>query len=261
MDKKLEAFAKVLKTMDDLRSKCPWDKKQTNETLRSLTIEEVYELSDAILQNSGDEICQELGDILLHIVFYSKIGEEKKQFDMADVCDRLVEKLVQRHPHIYGDVKVESDLDVKDNWEKIKLENGTKSTLAGVPGSLPSMIKAWRIQDKARGVGFDWDHKDQVWEKIQEELGEFRAEVSQPVPDKSRIEHEYGDILFALVNYARFLDINPDDALERTNLRFIRRFTKMEELINDDSKSLNGMPLMEMEEYWQKAKMLLEYRD
>ena len=257
MDKRLEAFARVLQTMDELRSQCPWDKKQTNETLRSLTIEEVYELSDAVLHNDPEEIRKELGDILLHIVFYSKIGEEKQQFDIADVCHGLVEKLIQRHPHIYGDVKVETDQDVKDNWEKIKLENGSKSTLGGVPAGLPSMIKAWRIQDKARGVGFDWEHHSQVWEKVEEELAEFNAEINKPGQDPKKIEHEFGDILFALINYARFFNVNPDDALERTNKRFIDRFTQMEELIRKDLKNLKDMPLAEMESYWQKAKSVV----
>ena len=254
MDEKLKAFSSVLQTMDELRSQCPWDKKQTNETLRTLTIEEVYELSDAVIRNSPEEIKKELGDILLHIVFYSKIGEENGQFSITDVCNNLVEKLIQRHPHIYGDVVVKNDQDVKDNWEKIKLENGSGSTLSGVPDTMPSLIKALRIQDKARGVGFDWEHSDQVWDKLKEELDEFKVEIDQVRKDKNRMEDEFGDILFALVNYARFFDINPDDALERTNRRFIKRFNHMEKLIAADEKRFNEMPLMEMEEYWQKAK-------
>ncbi len=252
MDKKLEAFANVLKTMDDLRSKCPWDKKQTNETLRSLTIEEGYELSDAVLQNSGDEICQELGDILLHIVFYSKIGEEKKQFDIADVCNRLVQKLVTRHPHVYGNVKVENELDVKDNWEKIKLENGAKSALAGVPESLPSMIKAFRMQDKARGVGFDWDKKEQVWDKVREEFSELEAEIE--AMDADRMEAEFGDLFFSLINAARLYHINPDNALERTNRTFRRRFNYLEAQTLGEGRSLRNMSLEEMEVIWQAAK-------
>lgn len=257
MEKKLESFGRLLQTMEELRKNCPWDKKQTNETLRTLTIEEVYELSEAVLSNSPDDIKQELGDILLHIVFYSKIGEENGQFNIADVCDTLVEKLVKRHPHIYGDVKVKDDNDVKDNWEKIKIENGNSPTLSGVPESMPSLIKALRIQDKAKGVGFDWKYKSQVWDKLNEELYEFKAELDKDTAEQDSIENEFGDILFSLVNYARFYKINPDDALEKTNKRFISRFTKMESLVKLDKKKLHELTVNEMEEYWQKAKKLL----
>jgi XTP/dITP diphosphohydrolase len=257
MDKKLVSFAKVLRIMDELRSQCPWDKEQTNESLRLLTIEETYELADAILNNSQEEIRKELGDLLLHIVFYAKIAEEKGAFDIASVCESLAKKLILRHPHIYSDVRVENAEDVKQNWEDIKLREGNGSTLAGVPGSLPSLIKAIRIQEKARGVGFDWDNKEQVWDKIQEELGEFNDELIKDVNDPEKLEHEFGDILFALVNYARFFDVNPENALERANLRFIERFKKMEELILAESKSLKKMNLEEMEAYWQRAKKQL----
>lgn len=254
MNEKLAALAKVLETMDTLREQCPWDKKQTINTLRSLTIEETYELSDAILSGNWDEIREELGDMLLHIAFYSRIGEEEHQFTIADVADKLVEKLVERHPHIYGDVVVRNEQDVKDNWEKIKVKNGDKSTLGGVPGSLPSMIKAIRIQDKARGVGFDWDHKEQVWDKTLEELDEFKAEIDKQTDNQEELEDEFGDILFSLINLARFYNINPDDALEKTNRKFIHRFNKMEKAIKEENKSLSNMPLVEMEEYWQRAK-------
>lgn len=253
MKEKLEAFAKVLNTMDDLRSKCPWDKKQTNESLRHLTIEETYELAEAILSKSDVKIKEELGDLLLHIVFYAKIGEEKGAFDIRDVCDSLVEKLVERHPHVYGDVKVENAEQVKDNWEKIKLANGN-GTLDGVPKSLPPLIKASRIQEKARGVGFDWDHSEQVWDKLKEELAEFKQELDKKKGSKADLEGEFGDILFSIVNYARFFDINPDNALERTNLKFIQRFIKMEKSIKEAGKDLKNMPLDEMENYWQASK-------
>jgi XTP/dITP diphosphohydrolase len=254
MKEKLASLAKVLETMDTLRSQCPWDKKQSIQTLRTLTIEEVYELSEAIEQEDWMKIREELGDLLLHIVFYAKIGEEKKHFTIADVSDKLVDKLVERHPHIYGDVKVRNEKDVKDNWEKIKTKKGDKSTLSGVPDSMPSMIKAIRMQDKARGVGFDWDHKDQVWEKTLEELQEFKEEIDKPIENQNRLEDEFGDILFSLVNLARFYNINPDDALEKTNRKFKHRFTKMEKAIKSDNRSLSDMPLEEMEEYWQRAK-------
>ncbi|MBT3424237.1 MAG: nucleoside triphosphate pyrophosphohydrolase [Bacteroidetes bacterium] len=254
MEDKLAALAKVLETMDTLRGQCPWDKKQTIQTLRSLTIEETYELSEAIQQQSWDKIREELGDLLLHIAFYAKIGEEEKKFTIKDVANDLVEKLVERHPHIYADVIVENDQDVKDNWEKIKTQNGNKTTLGGVPNSLPSMIKAIRIQDKARGVGFDWDHKEQVWDKTLEELNEFKVEIDAHIQDQDKLEAEFGDILFSIVNLARFYNINPDDALEKTNRKFIGRFNKMEKAIKAESKSLSNMPLVEMEEYWQRAK-------
>jgi MazG family protein len=254
MNKKLDSFAKILMIMDELRANCPWDKIQTNESLRLLTIEETYELADAILNNSSEEIKKELGDLLLHIVFYAKIGEESGKFDISSVCDALAEKLINRHPHIYGDVKVKDDDEVKQNWEDIKLKEGNGSTLAGVPKYLPSLIKAIRIQEKARGVGFDWDHRGQVWDKIQEEILEFNDEIIAEKADPEKLEHEFGDILFALVNYARFFDVNPENALERANLRFIERFMKMEELIATENKNLKAMNIEEMEEYWQRAK-------
>ena len=253
MNKKSDSFLRVLKTMDDLRSQCPWDKIQTNETLRLLTIEETYELADAILQGSSGEIKKELGDLLLHIVFYAKIAEEKNQFDIADVCNSLVEKLIHRHPHIYSDIIVKDDSEVKQNWEALKLKEGIHSSLAGVPAALPSLIKAIRIQEKARGVGFDWDHKEQVWDKLNEELNEFHHEITTE-HDPVKMEDEFGDILFAMVNYARFYNVNPENALEKANLKFIRRFVEMEKLIAADDKTFRGLTLDQMEVYWVKAK-------
>jgi len=254
MDDKLSAFSKLLEVMNTLRAECPWDKKQTFESLRPHTIEEAYELSGAVMNASPDRIKEELGDLLLHIVFYARIGEEKGDFDIKDVCDSLVEKLITRHPHVYGQIVVKDDHEVKDNWEKIKLENGSKTTLGGVPESLPSMIKAIRIQEKAKGVGFDWDHREQVWEKIQEEMSEFHAEISANNIEKEKIEDEFGDVLFSLINYARFFDINPDTALEKTNLKFIKRFNKMEAQIRSEGKVFREMTLDEMEDYWQRTK-------
>jgi XTP/dITP diphosphohydrolase len=253
MDERLKAFERVLITMDDLRAMCPWDKKQTNESLRSLTIEETYELAEAILENDDNKIKEELGDLLLHIVFYAKIGDEKKAFDIKDVCDNLVEKLVERHPHIYGNVKVADDEEVKENWEKIKLKDKKKTTLSGVPASLPALIKSIRIQDKVKGVGFDWDKQEDVWEKMNEELNEFKSEIQENT-DISKVEEEFGDILFTLVNLSRFYKINPENALEKTNKKFINRFQKMENLIQLDKKEIGNLKLSEMEEYWQKAK-------
>ncbi|MBK9759121.1 MAG: nucleoside triphosphate pyrophosphohydrolase [Flavobacteriales bacterium] len=259
MDLRLVAFDRLLTIMDDLREKCPWDKKQTLETLRPLTIEETYELGDAILNNDLSEIKNELGDILLHIVFYAKIGAEKKAFDIADVCNSICEKLIRRHPHIYGDVTVKDDTEVKANWEKIKLaekggngENGPPSVLDGVPRGLPSMVKAIRIQDKARGVGFDWDHRDQVWEKVNEELAELKHEVDTA---STKQADELGDLLFSIVNYARFLSIDPDEALERTNRKFIQRFQYLERESAKDGKKLGEMTLAEMDLYWERAKL------
>ncbi len=253
MQEKLEAFERLLTIMDELREKCPWDRKQTMETLRHLSIEELYELSDAIIDGDMDEIKKELGDLMLHLVFYSKIGSEKGAFDMADVLNGVCEKLITRHPHIYGDVVVSSEEEVKANWEKIKLKEGKgkKSVLEGVPRSLPSLVKAGRIQDKARGVGFDWDNDDQVWEKVEEELGELQAEVKA---GSDRVEEEFGDVLFSMINYARFLGINPDDALERTNRKFIRRFQYLETESQKDGKQMGEMTLEEMDTYWDKAK-------
>jgi XTP/dITP diphosphohydrolase len=251
--KKLQSFEKLLLIMDQLREECPWDKKQTLESLRHLSIEEMYELSDAIIDNDLPNIKQELGDILLHIVFYARIASETNQFDIADVIDNVCEKLINRHPHIYGNVKVKDEEEVKANWEKIKLKEGNKSVLSGVPKSMPSLVKASRIQEKARGVGFDWDNKEQVWEKVVEEIQEFKVEVDLK---SDKIEEEFGDVLFSLINYARFININPDDALERTNKKFIKRFQYLEEESKKDGKDLSDMTLEEMDVYWNKAKLL-----
>jgi len=252
-DLRLKAFAELLEIMDTLRSKCPWDKKQTLESLRHLTIEETYELADAIIENDLDEIKKELGDLLLHVVFYAKIGEEKKAFGIQDVIESINQKLITRHPHIYGDVKADTDEQVKENWEKIKLREGRKRVLSGVPKSLPAMVKAYRIQEKARGVGFDWEKPHQVWDKVQEELNELKHEVdTQSSPEK--IEDEFGDLLFALINYARFIDVNPENALERTNKKFIRRFEYLEEKTNQAGKDMHRMSLDEMDVFWNEAK-------
>jgi XTP/dITP diphosphohydrolase len=253
MDERLKAFERVLNTMDDLRAMCPWDKKQTNESLRPLTIEETYELLRQFWKMMITRLRKSLGDLLLHIVFYAKIGDEKKAFDIKDVCDNLVEKLVERHPHIYGNVKVADDEEVKENWEKIKLKDKKKTTLSGVPASLPALIKSIRIQDKVKGVGFDWDKQEDVWEKMNEELNEFKSEIQENT-DISKVEEEFGDILFTLVNLSRFYKINPENALEKTNKKFIDRFQKMENLIQLDKKEIGNLKLSEMEEYWQKAK-------
>jgi XTP/dITP diphosphohydrolase len=255
MNEKLKAFERLLTIMDELREKCPWDKKQTMESLRHLTIEETYELCDAILEKETDKIKKELGDILLHIVFYARIASETNDFNIADVINSLCEKLIHRHPHIYGDVKVENEEQVKENWEKLKLKEGNKSVLSGVPLSLPSLVKASRIQEKARAVGFDWEKPEQVWEKVQEELNEFKAEVESKA-DKERIESEFGDVLFSLINYARFMDINPEDALEKTNKKFIKRFQFLESEAEKAGRQLSDMTLAEMDEYWEKAKKL-----
>ncbi len=251
---KLEAFGRLLDIMDDLREKCPWDKKQTLESLRHLTIEETYELGDAILDHDLDEVKKELGDLLLHIVFYAKIGSESGSFDIADVANGICDKLIHRHPHIYSDVTVKDEEEVKQNWERIKLKEGKKSVLEGVPKSLPALVKASRIQDKARGVGFDWEEPHQVWDKLQEELGELQQEVESG--DPSKIEAEFGDVLFSMINYARFLDVNPEDALERTNKKFITRFTYLESKAAQMGKSLQDMTLAEMDVFWEEAKKL-----
>ena len=253
-DERLVAFERLLKIMDDLRAKCPWDKKQTMQSLRHLTIEETYELGDAILSNDLQEVKKELGDLLLHIVFYAKIGSETNSFNIADVANGVCEKLIERHPHIYSDVQVNNEEDVKRNWEKIKLKEGNKSVLGGVPKSLPALVKATRIQDKAAGVGFDWDNIDDVFAKIKEEIDELHAEVK--AQQQSNIESEFGDVLFSLINYARFLKVNPEDALERTNRKFIARFQYLEEKATAQGKSLKDMTLQEMETYWQEAKNL-----
>jgi len=242
--------------MDDLRAQCPWDKKQTMQSLRHLTIEETYELGDAILDNDLQEVKKELGDLLLHIVFYAKIGSETGDFDIADVANGVCDKLIIRHPHIYGDVKVDDEEDVKRNWEKIKLKEGNKSVLGGVPKSLPALVKASRIQDKAAGVGFDWDNIDDVFAKVKEEIEELHAEVK--AQKHTAIEAEFGDVLFSLINYARFLKVNPEDALERTNKKFIARFQYLERKAAESGKSLRDMTLAEMETYWQEAKGVFE---
>lgn len=250
----LKAIDRLLNIMDELRAQCPWDKKQTMESLRYLTIEETYELGDAILENDLEEVKKELGDLLLHIVFYAKIGSETRDFDIADVANGICEKLINRHPHIYGDVKVENEEEVKQNWENIKLKEGKKSVLEGVPNNLPSMVKANRIQEKVAGVGFDWEHPEQVFEKVKEELSELEIEIKQGDPD--RLESEFGDVLFSMINYARFLDINPENALERTNKKFIKRFQYLENKAKQAGKSLKDMTLAEMDVFWEEAKTL-----
>lgn len=248
----LQAFDRLLTVMDELRSQCPWDQKQTMETLRPLTIEETYELADAILDQNTEQIKGELGDLLLHIVFYSKIGSETNDFDIADVLNAVCEKLIKRHPHIYGDVKVKNEEDVKQNWEKIKLKEGKKSVLEGVPNSLPALVKASRIQDKVAGVGFDWEMPEQVLEKVEEELQEFKTEIDQN--NTNAMESEFGDVLFSLINYARFLKINPENALERTNKKFIKRFQYLENQAQLKQLTLSSMTLAEMDVLWEEAK-------
>jgi XTP/dITP diphosphohydrolase len=248
----LDAFEKLLNIMDELREKCPWDIKQTFESLRSYTIEETYELGDAILNNDMSEIKKELGDLLLHIVFYAKIGSETNDFDLTSICETICEKLIHRHPHIYGDTTVKNAEEVKQNWEKLKLKEGRKSVLEGVPKSLPALVKAIRIQEKARGVGFDWDNETQVWEKVQEELQEFKTEAI--AKNQSKMEEEFGDLLFSLINYARFVNINPEDALERTNKKFIKRFQYLENQATKLGKNISEMSLAEMEVFWNQAK-------
>lgn len=252
MDVRLQAFERLLNIMDDLRAKCPWDKKQTLESLRYLSIEEMYELSDAILDKEMQEVKKELGDIMLHLVFYAKIASETKQFNITDVLNGICDKLVHRHPHIYGNIEAATEEEVRKNWEKIKLKEGKKSVLEGVPRSLPAMVKAIRIQEKVRGVGFDWDDSEQVWEKVQEELQELKMEIK--VGDKAKTEQEFGDLLFSLINYSRFIDINPEDALERTNKKFIQRFQQMEAVLNEEGKELSEMVLSEMNMYWERTK-------
>lgn len=248
----LEAFDRLLTIMDELRAQCPWDQKQTMQSLRHLTIEETYELGDAILDDNLEEVKKELGDVLLHIVFYAKIGSETHDFDMADVCNEICEKLINRHPHIYGDVKVHDEADVKRNWENIKLKEGKTSVLEGVPKGLPALVKANRIQDKVAGVGFDWEKPEQVWEKVQEELEEFQEEIESG--DTEKMEAEFGDVIFSLVNYARFLNINPENALERTNKKFIGRFQYLEQKAKELGKPLKDMTLAEMDVFWEEAK-------
>lgn len=256
---KLKAFDRLLTTMNELRENCPWDKKQTMETLRHLTIEETYELSDSILDGNLNEIKKELGDLMLHNVFYARIAEEKGIFHVADVLNSICDKLVERHPHIYGDVIATDEETVKANWEKIKLSSGNKSVLEGVPKSLPTLVKAIRIQDKARGVGFDWERKEQVWEKVEEEMQEFKKEfnaASTEAINKEKAMAEFGDLLFSLVNYARFINIDPEEALERTNKKFIKRFQYLETESAKDGKKMGEMSLEEMDVYWNRAKSI-----
>lgn len=252
MSKRAEAFERLAVILDELRVKCPWDKKQTMESLRHLTIEETYELADAIMEKNLPEVKKELGDILLHIMFYAKIAEEQNIFTLAEVIHTQCEKMIHRHPHVYGDVKVQDEHEVKQNWEKLKLKEGNDSVLAGVPKTLPSMIKAIRIQEKARGVGFDWEEPAQVWEKVLEEMEEFLAETKAGNQQKS--EEEFGDLIFALINYARFKNINPEEALERTNKKFIRRFQYLENAVREKGMQLSDMTLAEMDVYWNEAK-------
>lgn len=252
----MEAFGRFLDVLDELREKCPWDKKQTNESLRPNTIEEVYELCDALMKNDKKETCKELGDVLLHIAFYAKIASETGDFDMKDVCDKLCDKLIYRHPHIFGDTVAENAEQVLENWEQLKLKekDGNTSVLSGVPTSLPTLIKAYRIQDKARNVGFDWEEKEQVWDKVKEEFGELQAEISSM--DKDKAEAEFGDLFFSIINAARLYGINPDNALERTNQKFTRRFNYLEENTIKQGRNLKDMSLEEMDKYWNEAKKL-----
>ena len=250
--KQLAAFNRLLDIMDDLREKCPWDKKQTMQTLRHLTIEETYELADAIIDEDLQEVKKELGDVLLHIVFYAKIGSEKNAFDIADVANSISDKLVDRHPHIYGDVTVENEDDVKRNWEQLKLKEGKNSVLEGVPKSLPAVVKANRIQDKVAGIGFDWEKPEQVWEKVQEELSELNDEIKQG--NQKNIEKEFGDVLFSMINYARFIGVNPENALEKTNKKFINRFQYLEQKAKEKGTPLSEMSLAEMDVFWNESK-------
>lgn len=254
MDPRLAAFERLLNIMDELREKCPWDKKQTLESLRHLTIEETYELADAILDQDMEGLKGEIGDLMLHLVFYSKIASEQKAFNITDVLTAISDKLVHRHPHIYGDVEAGDEAAVKANWEKLKLKEGKNSVLEGVPKSLPALVKASRIQDKVKGVGFDWDHKGQVWGKVEEEIEELQVELNK---ENGEVEAEFGDVLFSLINYARFIGVNPEDALERTNKKFIRRFQKLEQLIKDEGKDMTSMNLDKLDVYWEKAKTAL----
>lgn len=253
-EQKLEAFGRLLDIMDELREKCPWDRVQTNESLRANTIEETYELAEAIIKNNNNGIKEELGDLLLHVVFYSKIGEEKKAFDVADVCNAICDKLVFRHPHVFGDKNADSPVTVEKSWEQIKLKEngGNKTVLEGVPSSLPSLVKAYRIQDKARNAGFDWNRRHDVWDKVKEEIGELEVEIENM--DHDRMEDEFGDMLFSIINAARLYKVNPDNALERTNQKFIYRFNYIEKKVKAAGRSLKDMSLEEMESIWQEAK-------
>ena len=254
MDARLAAFKRLLNIMDDLRSKCPWDMKQTIDSLRYLTLEEVYELSDAIVEGNMQEIKKELGDIMLHLVFYSKIASETNSFDITDVLNGVCDKLIHRHPHIYGDIKVSDEIEVKANWEKLKLKEGKTSVLEGVPKSLPAMVKSMRIQEKARGVGFDWDDKHQVWDKVKEELMELKTEIDKG--DEKKTNDEFGDFIFSLINYARFVNVNPENSLEKTNQKFIKRFQYMEKQIKSKGQNLSDLTLKEMDVYWNEAKAI-----
>ncbi|MDX2430344.1 MAG: nucleoside triphosphate pyrophosphohydrolase [Bacteroides sp.] len=254
-EEKLKAFERLLNIMDDLREKCPWDKEQTLESLRNLTIEETYELADAIMDHDMEEVRKELGDLMLHIVFYSKIGSEEGKFDVADVLNGICDKLVFRHPHVFGDTKVKGSGEVLENWEELKMKEGNRSVLSGVPISLPAMIKSHRIQDKVRAVGFDWDHRDQVWDKVNEELNEVKYELMNG-QDKTKTENEIGDLLFSIINAARLYDVEPETALERTNRKFIKRFKYLEQKSQEMGRSLKEMSLEEMEAIWEEAKSI-----
>ncbi len=255
MDERLIAFKRLLDVMDDLREKCPWDKKQTFESLRHLTIEETYELADAILDKDMKELKGEIGDLFLHLVFYCKLGQEQNEFDVTSVLNQICDKLIHRHPHIYGDVEATTEEEVKANWEKLKLKEGKKSVLQGVPKSLPAMVKAARIQEKVKGIGFDWDTKDQVWEKVQEELLEFKVEVDA---NSEHMEEEFGDLLFSLINYSRFIGLNPENALERTNKKFTARFQEMEQLVATQNETMSDLTLSQLDVYWEEAKRNLK---
>ena len=257
MDSRLKAFERLLTIMNDLREKCPWDQKQTFETLRQLTIEETYELADAITSNDMESIKGEIGDLFLHLVFYAKLGEEQGKFNVTDVLNQICDKLIHRHPHVYGDVEVSNEEEVKANWEKLKLLEGKKSVLEGVPVSLPALVKATRIQEKVKGIGFEWSDREDVWKKVEEELGEFKAEVDS---NSDKIEEEFGDLLFSLVNFSRFIGVSPENALAKTNNKFIDRFRLMEELIQEDSLDIKDMNLKEMDQYWEKAKIIIKNR-
>ncbi len=258
MDERLKAFERLLNIMDDLRAECPWDKKQTLESLRPLTIEETYELADAITSNDMESLKGEIGDLFLHLVFYSKIGSEKGAFDVTDALNAVCDKLIHRHPHIYGDVQAETEEEVKANWEKLKLKEGKRSVLEGVPSSLPSLVKAIRIQEKAKGIGFEWEHAEDVWKKVEEELGEVKMAIEKN--DQNEIEEEFGDLLFSLVNYARFIKINPENALSRVNNKFVERFKLMEELMDAENVDISSSTLEVMNTYWERAKVVLKNR-
>ena len=260
MDDRLVAFKRLLDIMDDLREKCPWDKKQTLESLRHLTIEETYELADAITDNNLDELQGEIGDLFLHMVFYCKIGSEKGAFDVTSVLDAICDKLVHRHPHIYGDVEATTEEEVKSNWEKLKLKEGRKSVLEGVPKSLPALVKAARIQEKVKGIGFEWETKEDVWEKVEEEISELKEAINNN-ESIERIDEEFGDVLFSMINYGRFLKVNPENSLSKTNKKFITRFMLMEEIMKENNVSIDTSNSDEMDIYWEKAKIILKKKN